>query len=64
MRPLKRFIARFLNCLAGRRGDERLREEIELHVAMQAEENRRTGMTPRRKLPLRPPEVRSRGSDP
>lgn len=46
MRPLKRFIARFLNCLAGRRGDERLREEIELHVAMQAEENRRTGMTP------------------
>ena len=29
-----------------RRGDERLREEIESHIAIQTEENIRAGMTP------------------
>ena len=46
MRTLKRLVARIWNFSAGRRGDARLREEIEAHIAMQAEDNMRSGMPP------------------
>ena len=46
MRILNRLFARIWNFGFGRRGDDRLREELEGHVAMQAEENVRAGMTP------------------
>lgn len=46
MRILNRISARVWNFAFGRRGDARLREEMEGHVAMQAEENVRSGMTP------------------
>jgi hypothetical protein len=46
MRALKRFFARIRNFATGRHGDERLREEIEQHIAMQAEENTRAGLSP------------------
>jgi hypothetical protein len=46
MKILKRFFARMRNFGFGRRGDERLREEMEVHLAMQAEDNVRAGMTP------------------
>ncbi|HEY2469741.1 MAG TPA: ABC transporter permease [Terracidiphilus sp.] len=44
MRALRRFLARIWNVAAGRQEDERLREEMEEHVAMQTQENRRAGM--------------------
>jgi predicted permease len=46
MRLVRRIGARLRNFAMGRRGDQRLREEIEQHLAMQAEENVRAGMTP------------------
>ena len=46
MRMLNRLFARMRNFGFGCRGDDRLREEMEGHVAMQAEENVRAGMTP------------------
>jgi putative ABC transport system permease protein len=46
MRILNRLFARMWNFSLGRRGDDRMREEMEGHVAMQAEENVRAGMTP------------------
>ena len=46
MRALNRFFTRLLNFTARRRGDERLSEEIESHIAAQTEENIRAGMTP------------------
>ncbi|MBZ5622347.1 MAG: ABC transporter permease [Acidobacteriia bacterium] len=46
MRALNRLFTRLLNFTARRRGDERLREEIESHIAAQTEENIRAGMTP------------------
>ena len=46
MRILNRLFARVWNFGFGRRGDDRLREEMEGHIAMQAEENVRAGMTP------------------
>jgi predicted permease len=46
MRALKRFLVRLRNVATGQRGDERLREELEEHVAMQTEENIRAGMIP------------------
>jgi predicted permease len=46
MRTLKRLVARIWNFSAGRRGDARLHEEIEAHIAMQAEDNVRAGMPP------------------
>jgi predicted permease len=46
MRALKRLLARLRNSATNRRGDERLREEMQTHVAMQAEENIRAGMPP------------------
>jgi predicted permease len=47
MRALNRFFKRLLNFTASRRDDERLREEIESHIAIQTEENIRAGMTPK-----------------
>jgi hypothetical protein len=37
---------RTLNYLTGNRGDRRLREEMEQHIALQTEENIRAGMNP------------------
>lgn len=46
MRALNRFFSRLGNFSSGRRGDERLREEMEEHLAMQTEANVRAGMAP------------------
>ena len=46
MRALKRFFTRLLNWATRRRGDERLREEMESHIATQTDENLRAGMRP------------------
>ena len=46
MRALHRLFARLLNFTTRRRRDERLREEIESHLAAQTEENIRAGITP------------------
>ena len=44
MRFLRRFLERLVNFAGRRRGDQRLREEMEEHLALQAEENLRAGM--------------------
>jgi putative ABC transport system permease protein len=44
MRAVKRLFARIRNFAVNLRGDERLREEIDQHLAMQIEENIRMGM--------------------
>ena len=46
MRFLRRFLIRLSNFTAGRRADQRLREEMAEHVALQTEENLRAGMPP------------------
>ncbi|HEX3985182.1 MAG TPA: permease prefix domain 1-containing protein [Acidobacteriaceae bacterium] len=46
MRPLHRLGARIANLAFRRRGDDRLREELESHLALQTEENLRAGMPP------------------
>jgi hypothetical protein len=46
MRALTRLFTRLLNFTARRRGGERLREEMESHIAARTEENIRAGMTP------------------
>jgi predicted permease len=46
MRSLKRFFARLANLAARRSQDERLREEIEEHIALQTAENLRAGLSP------------------
>jgi len=46
MKALQRSFARIFNFAARRRSDRRLREEMQEHLAMQAEENMRAGMTP------------------
>jgi predicted permease len=46
MRTLKRLFARVGNFASDRRGDERLREEMESHIAAQTEEFIRSGMSP------------------
>jgi len=46
MRFLRRFLARLKNFATGRQDDERLREEMEEHLAWQTEENLRAGMGP------------------
>ncbi|MGB7547957.1 MAG: ABC transporter permease [Terracidiphilus sp.] len=51
MRALRRFFTRLLGVMTKLRsdeqpGDERLREEMESHIAAQADENIRSGMTP------------------
>ncbi len=46
MRFLRRFFIRLSNFTSGKRADQRLREEMAEHVALQAEENLRAGMPP------------------
>src|SRR6266536_2545689 len=46
MRALNRSFKRLLNFTTNRRGDKRLREEIESHIATQTDENIRAGMGP------------------
>jgi hypothetical protein len=46
MSALTRFVTRLLNFTTRRRGDARLREEMESHLAIQTEENIRAGMAP------------------
>jgi predicted permease len=45
MRVLNRLLTRLLNFTVRRRGDERLREEMESHIALQTDENIGAGMT-------------------
>ena len=45
MKTLRRIWKRVLNSVTGRSGEQRLREEMEEHVAMQTEENLRAGMS-------------------
>ena len=45
MRILRRFFARLLNLTAAPAQDERLREEIEGHIALQTAENIRSGLS-------------------
>jgi predicted permease len=44
MRFLRRFLERLVNFAGRRRADQRLREEMEEHLALQTEENLRAGM--------------------
>jgi len=46
MRSLRRFFSRLANLAPRRSQDERLREEIEAHIALQTEENLRAGLSP------------------
>jgi len=46
MSSLRRFLTRLLNSATRRAQDERLREEIEGHIALQTEENLRAGLSP------------------
>src|SRR5437763_4869307 len=46
MRTLRRFFTRLLTSTMGRRDDERLREEVEEHLALQAAEYVRAGLSP------------------
>jgi predicted permease len=46
MRALRRFLTRLVNTTAGRTQEERLREEIEEHIALQTAENLRAGLSP------------------
>jgi putative ABC transport system permease protein len=46
MRSLNRWFVRIRNYMTGRRGDQRLREEMEQHLSMQTDENIRAGMPP------------------
>ncbi len=46
MRFLRRFLARLKNFATWRQDDQRLREEMEEHLAQQTEENLRAGMEP------------------
>jgi len=46
MRALNRLFARIRNFATRRQGDKRFREEIEQHIAIQANENMRAGMPP------------------
>jgi len=46
MRSLRRFLIRMFNSAKRRMHDERLREEIEGHIALQTEENIRAGLSP------------------
>jgi len=46
MSSLRRFLTRLLNAATRRAQDERLREEIEEHIALQTEENLRAGLSP------------------
>lgn len=46
MSALRRFLSRLGNFVSSRRDDERLREEIKEHIALQTEENIRAGLSP------------------
>ena len=46
MRTLRRFVLRFVSWATPARADERLRAEIEEHIAMQTAENLRAGLPP------------------
>src|ERR1700749_1282932 len=46
MRLLSRFLARLTNFLTGKRDKQRLREEMDQHLALQTAENVRAGMAP------------------
>src|SRR5579863_3099137 len=46
MRSLRRLFARLTSLATRRRDDQRLREEIEGHIALQPEENLRAGLSP------------------
>jgi predicted permease len=46
MRSLRRFFARLANSATGRAEEERLREEIEEHIALETAENLRAGLSP------------------
>lgn len=46
MSALRRFLARIRNLVVNRRGDARLREEMEQHLALQTEDNLRSGLPP------------------
>ena len=46
MKPLNRFVRRVRNVWARRQDDNRLREEMQQHLALQTEENVRAGMNP------------------
>ena len=46
MRFLRRFLTRLFNSAARRAQDERLKEEIEEHIALQTAENLRAGLSP------------------
>jgi predicted permease len=46
MRALRRFLARLVSPASRKADDQRLREEVEGHIALQTEENIRKGLTP------------------
>lgn len=46
MRTLRRFVTRLRNLVTRRRNDERLKEEIAEHLALQTEENIKAGLAP------------------
>jgi predicted permease len=46
MRSLRRFLTRLSNFATGRRDEDRLKEEIEEHIALQTAENLRAGLSP------------------
>src|ERR1700691_2601493 len=46
MKFFRRFFIRLSNFATGRRADQRLREEMAEHLALQTEENLRAGMSP------------------
>src|ERR1035438_6707825 len=46
MRALKRFFTRLINSILRRRDEERLREEVQEHLALQTAENLRAGLSP------------------
>src|SRR5258708_25129735 len=46
MKPLRRFFARLISWTEARRNEERLRAEIEDHLALQTAENVRAGLSP------------------
>ena len=46
MKPLRRFFQRLISPATAQRDEERLQAEIEEHLALQTEENRRLGLSP------------------
>ena len=46
MRPLRRFFRRLFSWATAQRDEERLRAEIEEHLALQTAENLRAGLSP------------------